>query len=63
VQTLLNKGYIRFYRRFMRDFSSIVVPLHKLTKKDVYSAWGPTQEESFNTLKDKVNPCSTFKIA
>jgi hypothetical protein len=38
----------------MRDFSSIVVPLHELTKKYVYFAWGPTQEEVFNTLKDKL---------
>jgi hypothetical protein len=28
--------------------------LHEFTKKGVSFAWGPTQEEAFNTLKDKL---------
>ena len=47
-------GLAGFYRRFVRDFSSIATPLHELTKKGVPFAWGDSQEVAFNTLKDKL---------
>ena len=43
-----------FYRRFVRDFSSIAAPLHELTKKGAPFAWGDSLEVAFNTLKDKL---------
>jgi hypothetical protein len=47
-------GLAGFYRRFMRDFSSIAAPLNDLTKKGVPFYCGATQEHSFNTLIDKL---------
>jgi len=47
-------GLAGFYRRFVKDFSTIAVPLYELTKKGVTFHWGPTHEESFAALKDKL---------
>ncbi|KAL2891726.1 Retrotransposable element Tf2 155 kDa protein type 1 [Ceratocystis lukuohia] len=45
-------GFGNFYRRFIRDFSSLVAPLTRLTKKDVPFVWDSTCESAFRTLKD-----------
>jgi hypothetical protein len=47
-------GLARFYRRFVKDFSTIAAPLNALTKKGVPFAWGSTQENAFTMLKDKL---------
>jgi hypothetical protein len=43
-------GLAGFYRRFVKDFSTIAAPLHALTKTDVVFHSGKAQEESFNPL-------------
>jgi hypothetical protein len=43
-----------FYRRFVKDFSTIAAPLNELTKKGVPFSWGTRQENAFNMLKDKL---------
>ena len=36
-------GLAGYYRRFIQDFSKIVVPLTRLTKKSVTFRWRPKQ--------------------
>jgi hypothetical protein len=64
-------GLVGFYRRFVRDFSTIVAPLNDLTKKGVPFYWSVAQEHSFNTLIDKLTHapllqlpdfCKTFEL-
>ncbi|XP_022683199.1 uncharacterized protein LOC111257603, partial [Setaria italica] len=55
-------GLAGFYRRFVRDFSSIAAPLHELTKKDVPFAWSDSQEVAFSTLKDKLTNAPLLQL-
>jgi hypothetical protein len=47
-------GLKRFYRRFMRDFSTIATPLNDLMKKGILFHWGAAQDQAFHTLIDKL---------
>ena len=47
-------GLAGYYRRFISNFSKIAVPLTSLTQKDKPYVWGPDQEKSFQTLKQKL---------
>jgi hypothetical protein len=53
---------VGFYRRFVRDFSTIVAPLNDLTKKGVLFYWGATQEHSFNTLINKLTHAPLLQL-
>jgi hypothetical protein len=55
-------GFAGFYRRFIKDFSTIAAPLHETTKKGVLFHWGSAQEESFSTLKDKLTHASLLQL-
>ena len=44
-------GLAGFYRRFVRDFSTIADPLNELTKKGIDFKWGNSQENAFQELK------------
>lgn len=44
-------GLAGFYRRFVKDFSTIAAPLNELTKKGVSFEWGKAQEDTFCELK------------
>ncbi|KAJ9536656.1 hypothetical protein OSB04_un000129 [Centaurea solstitialis] len=47
-------GLASFYRRFVRDFSTIAAPLNELVKKQVGFHWGEQQQVAFNMLKERL---------
>jgi hypothetical protein len=51
-----------FYRCFMTDFSTIIVPLNDLMKKGVPFYWGAVQEHSFNTLINKLTHAPLLQL-
>ena len=55
-------GLAGFYRRFVKDFSTIATPLNALTKKGVAFSWGPTQENAFTVLKDKLTHAPLLQL-
>ncbi|XP_075489430.1 putative mitochondrial protein AtMg00860 [Primulina tabacum] len=47
-------GLAGYYRKFVEGFSSIAVPLTKLTQKNSKFIWDDGCEKSFQTLKEKL---------
>lgn len=47
-------GLLGYYRRFIKNFSQIALPLSELAKEKVKFTWGQKQEESFQKLKQIV---------
>jgi len=47
-------GLASFYRRFVKDFSTIASPLNDVVKKNLEFKWESQQEKPFNTLKEKL---------
>lgn len=52
VQSFL--GFVNFYRRFVRDFSRISLPLSDLTKKDVPWSWDLPHPLAFEKLRTAI---------
>jgi hypothetical protein len=55
-------GLAGFYRRFIKDFSTIAAPLHVLTKKGVAFHWGKAHDESFDALKGKLTHAPLLQL-
>ncbi|KAD5802337.1 hypothetical protein E3N88_13697 [Mikania micrantha] len=47
-------GLAGYYRRFIKNFSKIALPLTTLTQKNQQFIWGSQQEEAFQLLKHKL---------
>src|SRR5690606_35453283 len=47
-------GLAGFYRRFVKDFSTIAAPLTEVIKKEVGFKWEKAQETAFQCLKEKL---------
>ena len=47
-------GAVGWYRKFIKDFSTIARPLAWLLEKDVTFTWGKEQDDAFNTLKHEL---------
>lgn len=45
-------GVTSYYRRFLRNFSSIIEPITKLTSKKHKFLWGDEQDKSFKAVKE-----------
>lgn len=48
-------GLASFYRRFIKDFSTIAAPLNEMVKKHVVFKWRKSQKWAFNDLKEKLS--------
>ena len=54
-------GLASFYRRFVKDFSTIAAPLTKIIKKNVGFHWSNDQENAFVVIKERL--CSAPVLA
>ncbi|KAJ9682680.1 hypothetical protein PVL29_018578 [Vitis rotundifolia] len=47
-------GLANFYRRFVKDFSTLAAPLIEIVKKSVGFKWGSEQDRAFNEIKERL---------
>jgi len=47
-------GQDSFYRRLVPNFAEVVKPPTMLTRRDQEFIWGPSQQEAFEGMKDRL---------
>ena len=47
-------GLASYYRKFVPGFSAVATPLTSLLYKDKHFQWTPSEQEAFNTLKERL---------
>ena len=47
-------GHIGYYKKFIKGYAQITVPMEKLLKKDYQFGWTNEFQQSFDTLKQKM---------
>ena len=55
-------GLAGFYRRFVKDLSTIVAPMNELLKKDTPFQWGDSQDKSFQELKMRLTSAPLLSL-
>ena len=55
-------GLCSYYRRFIKDFSSIAAPLNKLTRKSQKFCWSPECENAFQSLKSALISAPVLRL-
>ncbi|XP_038875012.1 uncharacterized mitochondrial protein AtMg00860-like [Benincasa hispida] len=55
-------GLVGYYRRFVKNFSSVALPLTNLTKKNNPFVWSQVCEQSFQELKEKLTTTPILTI-
>ena len=46
-------GLANYYKQFVKDFTRIAKPLHKMMRKDVKQNWRESQQKTFEELKGR----------
>ena len=54
-------GFCNFYRRFIKDFSKIMHPMVKLTRKDNIFEWSQACQKAFEVMKDLITQAPVLK--
>lgn len=54
-------GLASYYRKFVRNFSTLASPLNRLLKNNEAWVWGPAQHTAFETLKDRLSSAPVLR--
>ena len=55
-------GLAGYYRKFVKDFSKIALPLTQLTQKGISFDWTDQRESAFQELKTRLVTASIFTL-